>query len=185
MSRSAPLSTDDLLTIIGDTQPIDCSAHCAAVAAPPNPVHNARYAATKRSVLVRSLRLSFSAAKQRIIGAAEGSIIAAIIAAHMMKTASQFAADHADIGIVSCASGLCMLVAPHSRKSQPPSVAVQMPTAVQGRAQIRATKEVGKFRSPFIGERGKEAISARDVASDPVIVDREVRCAGGGDWLAR
>ena len=131
-----------------------------------------------------SLRLLFSAAKQRIIGAAEGSIIAAIITAHMMKTASQLGTDHADIGMVSCASGLCMLVAPHSRRSQPPSVATQMPPAVQGRARIRASKDVVKLSSPLIGERSKEAISACNIASDPVIVYRQVRGTGDGNWLA-
>ncbi len=43
---------------------------------------------------------------------AVGSIIAAIMTAHMMKTASQFAHDQSDIGIVSSAAGLPMLVAP-------------------------------------------------------------------------
>ena len=43
---------------------------------------------------------------------AVGSIIAAIMTAHMMNTASQFAADQSDIGIVSWAAGLPMLVAP-------------------------------------------------------------------------
>ena len=184
MSKSAPLSTADLLTIIGDTQPIDWSAHCAAVAAPLNPVHNARYAATKRSVLVRSLRLSFSAAKQRIIGAAEGSIIAAIMTAHMMKTASQFANDHSDIGMVSCATGVCMFMAPHRRRSQPPSVATQMLAAVQGRSRIRASKDVVKFGSALVGEWSKEAVSACNVAGDPVIIDRQVRCTRDGNWLA-
>ena len=33
MSSNPPLRTGDLLTIMGDIKPIDCSAHWAAVAA--------------------------------------------------------------------------------------------------------------------------------------------------------
>jgi hypothetical protein len=42
MSSNPPLRTDDLLTIMGDIKPIDCSAHWAAVAATLNAIHNAR-----------------------------------------------------------------------------------------------------------------------------------------------
>jgi hypothetical protein len=43
---------------------------------------------------------------------AVGSIIAAIMTAHIVNTRTQFDTDQSDIGIVSCAAGLSMLVAP-------------------------------------------------------------------------
>src|SRR5271154_805860 len=144
MSSSPPLSTDDLLTIIGETQPIPCSAHCEAVAAPLNAIHNARYAATKKSVLVASLRLRFNSPKHKTIGAAEGSIMAAIMTAHMMNTASQFASVQSDMGIVSCAAGLSILVAPQNKRSQHPSVAAKIPAAVHGRAKIKLRDDAVK-----------------------------------------
>jgi len=42
MKRSVPLRAGDVLTIIGETQPSDCRAHCVAVAAPLNAVHSAK-----------------------------------------------------------------------------------------------------------------------------------------------
>ena len=115
-----------------------------------------------------SLRLRFSAAKQRTMIAADGSIMAAIMTVHMVNTASQFAIDHADMGIISCAAGLCILVAPHSRRSQPPSVGAQMPAAVHGCARIRSCEDAVKVASALVGERSKETVSASDIASDPV-----------------
>ena len=119
------------------------------------------------------------------MGAADGSIMAAIMTVHMVNTASQFAIDHADIGIISCAAGLCILVAPHSRRSQPPSVGAQMPAAVHGCARIRSCEDAVKVASALVGERSKETVSASDIASDPVIVDLQVGCTGDGDRLAR
>src|SRR5271156_2385786 len=112
IANSAALSTGDMLTTIGDKRPRVCNTHCAAVAAAPNAVHNAREPATKATVLPASPRVRFKLAKTDTIGMAVGSIMAAIMTAHMMSTASQFAADQSDIGIVSCAAGLSMLVAP-------------------------------------------------------------------------
>src|ERR1700749_2907758 len=109
---SAALSAGDMLTIIGDKRPCACNAHCAAVAAAANAVHNARYPVTKATVLPASERRRFRFPKTETIGMAVGSIMAAIITAHMMKTGSQFAHDQSDIGIVSCAAGLPILVAP-------------------------------------------------------------------------
>jgi hypothetical protein len=119
------------------------------------------------------------------MGAADGSIMAAIMTVHMVNTASQFAIDHADMGIISCAAGLFMLVAPHSRRSQPPSVAAQMPAAVHECARIRSREDAVKFGSAMVRERSKETVSAGDIANDPVIVDLQVGCTGGGDRLAR
>ena len=112
MTNTTALSTGDMLTIIGDKRPRVCNIHCATVAAAPNAAHNARYPATKATVLPASPRLRLSVPKTDTIGMAVGSIIAAIMTAHMMNTASQFAADQSDIGIASCAAGLPMLVAP-------------------------------------------------------------------------
>ena len=119
------------------------------------------------------------------MGAADGSIMAAIMTVHMVNTASQFAIDHADMGIISCAAGLCILVAPHSRRSQPPSVGAQMPAVVHGCVRIRSREDAVKFASALVGERSEETVSASDIASDPVIVDLQVGCTGDGDRLAR
>ena len=104
---------------------------------------------------------------------------------HMVNTASQFAIDHADMGIMSCAVGLCILVAPHSRRSQPPSVRAQTPAIAHGCARIRSREDAVKVASALVGERSKETVSASDIASDPVIVDLQVGCTGDGDRLAR
>ena len=111
--------------------------------------------------------------------------MAAIMTVHMVNTASQFATDHADMGIISCAAGLSILVAPHSRRSQPPSVGIQMPAAVHECARIRSREDAVKFASALVGERSEETVSASDIASDPVIVDLQVGCTGDGDRLAR
>ena len=169
-----PLRHEYRLTIMGETQPADCSAHCAAVAAPPKTPHNARYAATKKKVRAPSPRRRFSAEKHTIIGAAEGSIIAAIITAHMTNTASQFAADQWYIGMVSRAVGLFMLVAPHNRMSQPPSVKAQMLNAVQRRPNIKSRDDAAKPPSVSVGEWREEGISPSDIAFDPEIIDFEV-----------
>ena len=54
----------------------------------------------------------FRVPKTNTIGIVVGSIIAAIMTAHMISTAIQFAHDQSDMGIVSWAAGLPMLVAP-------------------------------------------------------------------------
>src|SRR5271166_5988762 len=137
------------------------------------------------SVLAPSLRLRFRLAKHRTIGATDGSIMAAIMTGHMTNTASQFAADQSDIGIVSCAAGLSILLAPQNRTSQHTSVAAQRPVAVQRRATLRSRDDADKSESAQIGERGEEAVSARDVARDPVVVDLETGGAGDGGRVPR
>jgi hypothetical protein len=111
--------------------------------------------------------------------------MAAIMTAHMTNTASQFAADQSDIGIVSCAAGLSILLAPQNRTNQHTSVTAQRPVAVQRRATIRSRDDADKSTSALIGERGEEAVSARDVARDPVVVDLETRGTGDGGRVSR
>ena len=97
--------------------------------------------------------------------------MAAIITVHIVNTASQFAIDQAETGIMSCATGLCILVAPHSKRSQPTSVGAQMLAAVHACARIRSREDAVRFASALVGEGGKETISASDVATNPVVVD--------------
>jgi hypothetical protein len=111
--------------------------------------------------------------------------MAAIMTVHTVNTASQFAIDHADMGVISCATGLSILVAPHSKRSQPPNVAAQMPAVVHGCVRTRSREDAVKFASASVGELSKETVSASDIAGDPVIVDLQVVCTGNGDRLAR
>ena len=61
-----------------------------------------------------------SSTKARAIGSADGSIIAAIITAHMHQMASTLAAlQWAEAGIVSRATGWLMSNAIHASKAQP------------------------------------------------------------------
>src|SRR5208282_6729412 len=130
----------------------------------------------KNSVLPPSPRFRFRLAKHKTIGAVDGSIIAAIMTAHMTNTASQFAADQSDIGIVSCAAGLSMWTAPQYKRSQQPTAGAQTPTAVQAWAPISLRGDAIKSGSRLVGERSKESVPAGDVTSNPVIVDLEARC---------
>ena len=83
------------------------------------------------------------------IGAADGSIMAAIMTLHMAKTASQLAGDHAGVmGIINSARGLSMLMALHSRSNHPPSATVQMTAVVQGNARRELPN--GLFKSPCV-----------------------------------
>ncbi len=111
--------------------------------------------------------------------------MAAIITVHIVNTASQFAMVHAEVGIISCAAGLSILVAPHSRRSQLKSAAPQTPAAVHECAGIRLREVAVKFASALVGERRKKTVSASDVASDTVIVDLQVGCTGDSDRVAR
>jgi len=111
--------------------------------------------------------------------------MAAIITAHMMNTTSQLVIDHAVVGIMSCATGLSIVVAPLSRRSQPPSAGAQMPTAVHGHVRVSSRKNVVKVVSALVGERSKETVSASDFASHPVIIELHVGGTGSGDRLAR
>jgi len=99
--------------------------------------------------------------------------MAAIMTAHMTNTASQFAADQSDMGMVSCAAGLSMLLAPQNNVSQHTNVAAQTPAAVQRRVTANSRDYAVKLGSALIGERGEEAVPARNNAGNPVIVDLE------------
>jgi len=99
--------------------------------------------------------------------------MAAIMTAHMMNTASPFASDQSDIGIVSRAAGLSIFVAPQNKSSQHPSVAAKIPAAVPEGAKIKLRGGAVTSRSALIGERSKEAVPARDIAAYPIIVDLE------------
>ncbi len=84
--------------------------------------HITRYAPVNEIVLNFTLFWRFRPAKVKIIGAAEGSIMAIIINDHMMKTAIMFAADHTEVmGIISMARGFVMSNAAHARKIHPAS----------------------------------------------------------------
>ena len=84
--------------------------------------HITRYAPVNDIVLNFIRFWRFRPAKVKIIGAAEGSIMAIIINDLMMKTAIMFAADHTEvIGIISIASGVVMSNAAHARNIHPAS----------------------------------------------------------------
>src|SRR5262245_33957425 len=77
--------------------------------------------------------------KASAIGSAEGSIIAAIITAHMPQMASALAAlQCADAGIVSCATGWFMSNAIHARATQPTALVASSHSADLGCRTIRA-----------------------------------------------
>ena len=83
-------------------------------------IHITRYAPVNEIVLNFTLFCRFSPAKVKIIGTAEGSIMAIIINDHMMKTAIMFTADHTEVmGIISMAKGFVMSNAAHARKIHP------------------------------------------------------------------
>src|SRR5262245_61081650 len=83
--------------------------------------------------------------------------MAPIITVHTAKTASQLARDHAgDIGIIHSAMELCMLVAPHSRSSHPPSTTVQTPAAVQENARTYSPDGVVTLKSFSLDKRREQ-----------------------------
>src|SRR5208282_6753840 len=139
----------------------------------------------KNRVLPPSPRFRFRLAKHKTIGAMDGSIMAAIMTAHMANTASQFAADQSDIGIVNCAAGLSMWMAPQYRRSQQPTAGAQTPAAVQACAPISLRGDAIKSESRLVGERSKESVPTGDIARDPVVVYLQAGCAGDRDGLAR
>ena len=84
--------------------------------------HITRYAPVNEIVLNFTRFWRFRPAKVKIIGAAEGSIMAIIINDHMIKTAIMFAADHTEvIGIISMARVFFMSNAAQARKIHPAS----------------------------------------------------------------
>ena len=79
-----------------------------------------KYAPVNEIVRNFSPFLRFKLANIRIIGAADGNIIAIIINDHIMKTAIKFSVVQSEVaGIISMASGFVMSNAAHARKIQP------------------------------------------------------------------
>src|SRR2546423_14791941 len=96
--RTPPASAGVTLTIIGESSASPCRIHCANAATALKPVHAAKYPSTNIPVGTNgrscSWRFRLTVANARIIGAAEGSIIAAIISVHIANRAIKVAADH-------------------------------------------------------------------------------------------
>ena len=110
----------ELLTIFAEINSLCCKSQWMKTAPPLKIIHITRYAPVNEIVLNFTLFCLFKPAKVKIIGAAEGSIMAIIINDHMMKTAIIFAGDHRDdMGTISIARGFFMSNAAHARKSQP------------------------------------------------------------------
>ena len=120
--RRMPDKITELLTKFGDIKPVCCKSQWMKTAPALKITHITRYAPVNEIVLNFTLFWRFRPAKVKIIGAAEGSIMAIIINDHMMKTAIMFAVDHTEfMGIISMASGFVMSNAAHARKIQPAS----------------------------------------------------------------
>ena len=110
-----PDKSTELLTIFADIKPEFCKSQWMKTAPALKITHIIRYAPVNEIVqnFIRFWR--FRPLKVKIIGAAEGSIMAIIINDHMMKTAIMFAADHTEvIGIISIARGFVMSNAAHA-----------------------------------------------------------------------
>jgi len=67
-----------------------------------------------------------------------------------------------------------MLAAPHSRRSQLPSAAAKMHDFVQRRPQIESSENMVTVGSALVGELSEEAVTAGNIAGDPMIVDLSV-----------
>jgi len=112
----------ELLTIFADIKPVCCRSQWMKTAPALKITHITRYAPVNEIVLNFTRFWRFRPANVKIIGAAEGSIMAIIINDHMIKTAIMFAVDHTeDIGIISIARGVVLSNAVHARKIHPAS----------------------------------------------------------------
>ena len=117
-----PDNSSERLTIFADIKPVCCKNQWIITEPILKIIHITRYAPVNDIVLNFILLWRLKPAKVKIIGAAEGSIIAIIINDHMMKIAIMFAAVHAeDMGIISNARGFVMSNAAHARKIHPAS----------------------------------------------------------------
>ena len=120
--KRMPDNSTELLTIFADIKPVCCKSQWMKTAPVLKITHITRYAPVNEIVLNFTLFWRFRPAKVKIIGAAEGSIMAIIINDHMMKTAIMFAVDHTEVmGIISMARGFVMFNAAHARKIHPAS----------------------------------------------------------------
>src|SRR5437868_14178126 len=101
--RSIPAKRRLVLTMPEDSRAAPCKAHWPRAARTLNAVQTAKYPETKIALGTygwsRSRRLRFTVANVRIIGTAEGSIIATIISPHIKESGSNVPADH------GCVSG--------------------------------------------------------------------------------
>src|SRR5579863_895896 len=95
---SPPLKTGLVAAIVGDRSAVLCNHHWASVATAEYAVHTARYpkrnvptGTSGRSVVCRRW---FTVRKARIIGAADGTIMATIITAHITKRRRTAIASH-------------------------------------------------------------------------------------------
>ena len=120
--RKMPDKITELLTIFADIKPVYCKSQWMKTAPALKITHITRYAPVNEIVLNFNRFCRFRAANVKIIGMAEGSIMAIIINDHMIKTAIMFAADHTEvIGIISMARGFVMSNAAHAMKIHPVS----------------------------------------------------------------
>jgi len=120
--RRMPDKITELLTIFADIKPVCCKSQWMKTAPALKITHITRYAPVNEIVLNFTRFWRFRPAKVKIIGAAEGSIMAIIINDHMIKTAIMFAADHTEvIGIISMARVFFMSNAAQARKIHPAS----------------------------------------------------------------
>ena len=115
-------NSPELLTIFAEIKPVSCKIHWMKTPPVLKIIHITRYAPVNEIVLNLTLFWRFRPAKVKIIGKAEGSIMAIIINDHMMETAIIFAVDHTEfMGIISMARGFVMSSAAHARKIHPAS----------------------------------------------------------------
>ena len=115
-------NSPELLTIFADIKPVCCKIQWMKTAPVLKINHITRYAPVNEIVLNFTLFWRLRPAKVKIIGTAEGSIMAIIINDHMMETAIIFAVDHTEvIGIISMARGFVMSNATHASKIHPDS----------------------------------------------------------------
>ena len=120
--RRMPDNSTELLTIFADINPVCCKSQWMKTAPALKITHITRYAPVNEIVLNFTRVWRFRPANVKIIGTAEGSIMAIIINDHMIKTAIMFAADHTEvIGIISMARVFVTSNAAHARKIHPAS----------------------------------------------------------------
>ena len=120
--KRMPEKNTELLTIFADIKPVCCKIQWMKTAPVLKINHSTRYAPVNEIVLNFTRCWRFRPAKVKIIGAAEGSIMAIIINDHMIKTAIMFAADHTEvIGIISMVRVFFMFNAAQARKIHPAS----------------------------------------------------------------
>src|ERR1700691_520 len=98
-------STELRETIIGDSNAIRSKIHCDVVAATLNTAQTATYPATKTKVgatgLCCAAALRATAAYMSAMGAADGTIMAIIIAAHIASVSANVAVDQGCTSVIA------------------------------------------------------------------------------------